>query len=732
MKGMQKIKRGTGFRGAVSYAIDREPGQEPGQIIGGNMSGTTPRELAGEFGASRQLRPEIEKPVWHNSLRLPQGDHLEPAKLAEIADDYMLRMGFSDLSQRVYVMHDDKDGQHVHIIASRVALDGSVYLGRNENLESTKQIQELERTHDLTITRGPSREHGKIVMPSKSQMKKGEIEMAVNTGKEPARQQLQRLVDAAKMGKPTAPQFCERLGVAGVTAIANVASTGRMNGFSFEMNGVAFKGSQLGARYKWGSLQKEVQYEQARDSQELERFSPSGRNRIDNEAAAGEHGELATGRASKESSGRPSPGDRTVSTSNGSIDGRHERNVGRDQSQESGTGRSVSEPNRDRHPSNEQGNEGGPGGSRSHGQSEQADGFKELQSNRDDRDIYGGSRQRILALSGTSGSKKHVGLSAGGRASEARPDRSISAVMKQIEAFGVEHFEVGIREAKTGKMMNREWSRGELMQSAPWLKRMNARGNDIYVRPAGNHGLVLVDDLKPGVIERMKQDGFTPAAQIETSPGNYQVWVKFSDQKLSAEVRNIAAKGLAKQYGGDPNSADAHHYGRLAGYTNQKQKHTRNGRQPYVLAHDCAGNVAVDAPRCLTRINEGIDRVVIKKDQDERTEAIKTARTGYGSTRSPTREYQQQAKRLIAEYGTSIDLSKMDWMIAKDMAESGRFTEVNIVKGIVECSPNIQSRKAGHIENYAKRTVEKVFDLPEVQRSRKMQAERSQDRGMSL
>ncbi len=279
MKGMQKIKRGTGFRGAVSYALDREPGQEPGQIIGGNMSGTTPRELAGEFGASRQLRPEIEKPVWHNSLRLPQGDHLEPAKLAEIADDYMHRMGFQDFNQRVYVMHDDEDGQHVHIIASRVALDGSLYLGRNENLESTKQIQELERTHDLTITRGPTRENGKIVMPSKSQMKKGEIEMAVNTGKEPARQQLQRLVNAAKMGQPTAPQFCERLAVAGVTVTANVASTGRMNGFSFKMNGVAFKGSQLGAGYKWGNLQKEVQYEQARDSQELERFRPSSRCR---------------------------------------------------------------------------------------------------------------------------------------------------------------------------------------------------------------------------------------------------------------------------------------------------------------------------------------------------------------------------------------------------------------------------------------------------------------------
>ena len=38
--------------------------------------------------------------------------------------------------------------------------------------------------------------------------------------------------------------------------------------------------------------------------------------------------------------------------------------------------------------------------------------------------------------------------------------------------MGVERFEVGIREAKTGQMMNREWSRAELEQSAPWLKRM--------------------------------------------------------------------------------------------------------------------------------------------------------------------------------------------------------------------------------------------------------------------
>ena len=108
-------------------------------------------------------------------------------------------------------------------------------------------------------------------------------------------------------------------------------------------------------------------------------------------------------------------------------------------------------------------------------------------------------------------------------------------------------------------MMNREWSRAEVEQSTAWLKRMNAKGNDIYIRPAGEHGLVLMDDLTPGALRNMARDGFAPAATVETSPGNFQAWVKLSDKALPADVRHIAARGLAQRYGGDPNSADSRH-----------------------------------------------------------------------------------------------------------------------------------------------------------------------------
>lgn len=273
MKGMQKIKRGSGFGGAISYAINREEGDEPGQIIGGNMSGTSVKVLTAEFGASRKLRPDIKKPVWHNSLRLPQGEHLEPEKLAEIADDYMTRMGFTDLHQRVYVMHDDPEGQHVHIVASRVSLEGAVYLGRNENLESTRHIQALEKVHGLTITKGPRFENGKVKMPEDKKPKKGEIEMAAASGKRPARLELAVKIKEALVTPCTAVEFCERLQSAGVTVRPSIKK-GTMNGFSFKLpDSVGFKGSQIGDGYKWEQLQKKgVEYVEVRDSEKLADF----------------------------------------------------------------------------------------------------------------------------------------------------------------------------------------------------------------------------------------------------------------------------------------------------------------------------------------------------------------------------------------------------------------------------------------------------------------------------
>ena len=53
-------------------------------------------------------------------------------------------------------------------------------------------------------------------------------------------------------------------------------------------------------------------------------------------------------------------------------------------------------------------------------------------------------------------------------------------------------------------MMNREWSRDEVITNLGWLKHMNVKGNDVYVRPKAQwHHLVLVDDVDLETIARM-------------------------------------------------------------------------------------------------------------------------------------------------------------------------------------------------------------------------------------
>ncbi len=270
MKGMQKIKRGTGFRGLLEYLFANKDGPAPGRLIGGTMASSNPRDLAAEFKASRRLRPDVAKPVWHNALRMPAGEDVSDEIWGQIATRYLKLMGY-DISktQTCLVKHDDEAA--IHIAASRIQLDGSLYLGENENLKSTRIIQQLEHEFNLTITKGPELgPDGKIILPSQRAASKNELEAALRTQTVPPRERLKGMVTEALADHPSLPEFKRRLEAAGVVVKANIASTGRMNGFSFELEGVAFKGSQLGDQFKWHKLKDNLNYDEIRDAFQLE------------------------------------------------------------------------------------------------------------------------------------------------------------------------------------------------------------------------------------------------------------------------------------------------------------------------------------------------------------------------------------------------------------------------------------------------------------------------------
>ncbi|WP_238762179.1 relaxase/mobilization nuclease domain-containing protein [Klebsiella pneumoniae] len=279
MKGMQKIRRGKSFAGVVLYTLQPASHHKVDPVvIGGNMMGSLAKELIAEFGATKALRPDVAKAVWHNSLRLPKNEALTDAQWSEIADDYMSRMGFSETHLRCYVLHDDAAGQHIHIIASRIELSsGKLYLGKNENLISTRIIQDLEQDYQLTRTKGPK---ASLAAPSpKPKLKKSRNEMMIEkrTGELCPKGFIQNALNELLDTRQSITDFVQQLVAQNIRPIPNIASTGRMNGFSFEYNGIAFKASQLGKGYSWSALQSRIDYQQERDNAFLFKLKSSVR-----------------------------------------------------------------------------------------------------------------------------------------------------------------------------------------------------------------------------------------------------------------------------------------------------------------------------------------------------------------------------------------------------------------------------------------------------------------------
>ena len=95
-------------------------------------------------------------------------------------------------------------------------------------------------------------------------------------------------------------------------------------------------------------------------------------------------------------------------------------------------------------------------------------------------------------------------------------------VRGQLRAMGCHRFDLGIL-PDAGDMILRERQRAvDIEKVIKWLRDENARGAHIYIRPAGTHGLSLIDDLNVEVIHRMKAEGFEPAVVVETSTNNFQ------------------------------------------------------------------------------------------------------------------------------------------------------------------------------------------------------------------
>jgi hypothetical protein len=256
---IQKVsKPGAGFRGALNYVLD--PDKSP-DLLAGNMAGESPRSLAREFGDVRGLNENVGKPVFHASLSAALADQVDAQQWRDIAEDYVRRMGYG-ASPWIAVRHRDTDHDHIHIIASRIDHEGKRVRDFQERKLGEGIARDLERDYGLQAVassrdadqRAPGRE---------------EIAAFERSGQVAVTARLQEHLDIAARGEvpPTMGEFVQRLEAQGVQVRPHIASTGRVSGLSFELDGVALKGSDLGRAYSWQGLQQRTRigYEPDRD-----------------------------------------------------------------------------------------------------------------------------------------------------------------------------------------------------------------------------------------------------------------------------------------------------------------------------------------------------------------------------------------------------------------------------------------------------------------------------------
>lgn len=284
-------------------------------------------------------------------------------------------------------------------------------------------------------------------------------------------------------------------------------------------------------------------------------------------------------------------------------------------------------------------------------------------------------------------------------------DRTSGVVSRQMAAMGCKTFEVGLFMAEAScagtepAMIPRTWDSDTLIRSIPWMRLQNLQGRNIYIRPHGEHNLTMVDDLKRESVDRMFASGFAPALVVETSPGNFQAWLKHS-QVLSRDISTAAARALADQFGGDKGAADWRHFGRLAGFTNRKSKYqSAEGLFPFVHLHSATGTSYSESDRFMERVQS---KLADDRERAAQVRAQYPARVGI-----PRRRIEDfRSDAVYGGDGTRVDLAYAIYALSRGV-------QAEQVKAAIRSRDLSHKGDDKRQDEYIARTVNKALSIIE-------------------
>lgn len=167
------VKTGASFLGCLSYdledkrelsdeqkaelsALDGLEHKDRAEVLAYHKCYGDKYELAAQFRDVSRLSKKVEKPVFHFSIRLAEGEKLSRSQLIEIGEA-CAREFEVDKNQYLIIQHKDTPEQHIHLVANRVGFDGKVASDSNDFKRMAALCRRLEKQYHLKEVLSPRR-----------------------------------------------------------------------------------------------------------------------------------------------------------------------------------------------------------------------------------------------------------------------------------------------------------------------------------------------------------------------------------------------------------------------------------------------------------------------------------------------------------------------------------------------------------------------------------------------
>ena len=174
--------------------------------------------------------------MFHAVLSVPEHEKINDHTWKKIAEEYTQKMGFGDVPY-VAVRHQDTDHQHIHIVASRIQMDGKLISDSFEVYRSQEIARALERKHELTRVPSSWEIDRRRTRPE-------DLHRAQRLDEPVQRARMERAIASSLTKARGVDHFVEDLSKQGVRVIPNITQDGnKVQGISFEREGVKISGS---------------------------------------------------------------------------------------------------------------------------------------------------------------------------------------------------------------------------------------------------------------------------------------------------------------------------------------------------------------------------------------------------------------------------------------------------------------------------------------------------------